>query len=693
MLLLSAPIWTPGSCASVSLKLRTEGVSLEIIPVDRQVFRVHASRNHDDNKNAGEVESAKPSTMILHADAIRGARVHRQGPWTVMETDSAKLVVGTSGVIDVKTRSKPVIEQLRFTFDQDAARMSFHHGPGRFYGSGNEGMNLAGDLTHESGISGVANGWTRVPFTWSTAGFGVLVDDDAPGVWWEDRTGEQSWKVPGASLDAYLIVAPDAYSVLDTYARLTGCPAIPPRWTFGFLQSVLGAGANPIAGQEWRGFQDRNIPLNALLYPGQWSVDDFNFNPALFPNPEADLANMGKNGVHFVPGLTPTLTGARRAYAVEHGWLTNTNDLHFDDPGACNWWWSFLPPLLRDGVSAWWNENAASSFSELILMAKTESDGWRAVDNRRPWSINRGFAPGLQQYGASWTGDVSSTWDALRNQPGTLLNWSLCGIPYCGQNIGGSGMSPTPELYARWMEEAVFVPVMCTLGGDSTKWPWSFGDEALAAAKKAIALRYRLIPYLYSYAASAQRLGAPLMRPLFLEFPKDQITFNLEDEWLLGRDLLAAPVLNPGGKRTVYLPAGVWWDFNSDEMIRGPVELNVSASLDTIPTYVRAGTILPLGPPAAFGSPVAADPLELRLFPGADGQFDLYEDAGDGFDYQNGACSRIAFRWNERRRELVLDHRKGAFPGMLINRRIHIVLPSGITSDVTYTGERLRIHL
>ena len=267
-------------------------------------------------------------------------------------------------------------------------------------------------------------------------------------------------------------------------------------------------------------------------------------------------------------------------------------------------------------------------------------------------------------------------------------------MPFAGQDLGGFIGQPSPELYARWVEQGVFEPLMRAHGMyNQDRWPWAFGADVLAATRKAIELRYRLIPYLYTLAERAAATGAPMMRPLFLEFPTDARTFDLRDEWLLGSRLLAAPVLTPRRAREVVLPAGRWYDFNTGAPVEGGGTLHVQASLDTIPAYVRAGTILPLGPVIQSTSLGKADPLEVRVYPGADADFTLYEDDGDTYAYEHGACSRIPMRWDDRRRTLTVGSRRGSFPSMLATRRLVILMPEGTRREVGYSGGTERVRL
>jgi alpha-glucosidase (family GH31 glycosyl hydrolase) len=244
------------------------------------------------------------------------------------------------------------------------------------------------------------------------------------------------------------------------------------------------------------------------------------------------------------------------------------------------------------------------------------------------------------------------------------------------------------------VEEAAFIPVMRSHGTNgSPRWPWAFGDDAQAAMTKAIELRYRLIPYIYTFAEAAYRTGLPLMRPLFMEFPDDQATWSLNDEWLLGDRVLAAPVLAKSGVRKVYLPAGDWFDGNTGKAVTGGQTLDLTpVPLDVIPFFVRAGTLLPLGP-VKQSTAEPEDPLEVRVYPGADAAFTLYEDDGDNYDYEKGAFTRIPMQWDDQKRILTIDNRQGSYPGMLTTRHLIVALPDGSTKNAIYTGDKLTVQL
>ncbi len=656
-----------------------------------------------------------PGIFHLVVNAFHGSTVPPQSPFVLPPSELRPPFVrrAASGMLtgDPKDASNPLVLKSpsgksmltlkTAVSDGSSTTFTFNHDPqDRFYGNGNESENHAGPLVHTSGKQVVNNGTTCVPFIWSPSGYGILVANDirdiARHITWSDSNGTLTWNVPEAFADIYLMAAHDGAGVLGDYARLTGAAPIPPRWTFGFLLSRWGYKDAADVQDKWQQFRDRKIPVDAFIYDYDWYKDDWEFNSSTFPDPASNLAKMHAMDLHFVGIRKPRVEAAHADYAKTHDWGIKApfgTDLRFDIPAARTWWWNYQLPLLKVGVDGWWNDEAEQAYDEFFYMSQQQYLGGRAVSQNRQWSIDRAFAPGLQRYGAAaWTGDIESTWAAFSEQPGTLLNWSMEGMPWVSHDTGGFQSTPTPELYTRWIEEAVFIPIMRAHGThNSPRWPWAFGDEPLAAMTKAINLRYRLIPYLYTLADATYRTGLPPMRPLVLEFPDDQATWSLNDEWMLGDHLLAAPVLTKGGERKVYLPAGKWFDGNTGKAIGGAQTLDLTpVPLDVIPFYVRAGSILPMGPVIQSTSE-AEDPLEVRIYPGADAAFSLYEDDGTTYAYEKGAFTRIPMQWNERKHILTVSDRTGSYHGMLTTRHLTITLPDGTTRLVAYRGRRLTV--
>jgi alpha-glucosidase len=656
-----------------------------------------------------------PGIFHLVVNALPGSTVPPRSPFVLAPSELMPPIVrgradgrlsgdskDVSSPLVLKSPSGKTLLTLKNAIsDGTSITLTFEHDPkDRFYGNGNESENHAGPLVHTSGKQVVNNGTTCVPFIWSPSGYGILIanniKDMTRQITWSDSNGILTWIVPDGFADVYLMAAHDGPGVLGAYARLTGSAPIPPRWTFGFLLSRWGYKDAADVQDKWQQFRDRKIPVDAFIYDYDWYKNDWEFNSSTFPDPAANLAKMHAMNLHFVGIRKPRVEAAHADYAKSHDWAIKAPfgiDLRFDIPAARRWWWEHQLPLLQTGIDGWWNDEAEQAYDEFFYMSQQQYLGGRAVSQNRQWSIDRSFAPGMQRYGAAaWTGDIDSTWAAFSEQPGTLLNWSMEGMPWVSHDTGGFQGTPTPELYTRWIEEAVFIPIMRAHGTrNSPRWPWAFGVEPLAAMTKAINLRYRLIPYLYTLADATYRTGLPPMRPLFLEFPDDQATWSLDDEWMLGDQVLAAPVLTKGGERKVYLPAGNWFDGNTGKAIGGKQTLDLTpVPLDVVPFYVRAGTILPMGP-VIQSTAEAEDPLEVRIYPGRDAAFSLYEDDGTTYAYEKGAFTRIPMQWNERKHILTVSNRTGFYPGMLSTRHLVITLPDGVTRRVIYTGRELTV--
>jgi alpha-D-xyloside xylohydrolase len=343
-----------------------------------------------------------------------------------------------------------------------------------------------------------------------------------------------------------------------------------------------------------------------------------------------------------------------------------------------------------------------------------------------------------------WSGDVASSWDMLRKQVPAGLNFSLTGNPNFNTDIGGffcnsyntrgSGSAPRnpqfQELYVRWMQYGLFCPVFRSHGADAPREIWQFGkkgEPVYDAIEKSIRLRYRLIPYLYSTAWQVTSHHESYLRPLFSDFAADKRVWDMPDEFMFGRSILAAPVLeaqyteekiikedamtgwdrkemaNEGdvkvdftGTKSAkkYLPKGTdWYDFWSGSRMKGGQVVTIPTTFDRVPMFVRVGSILPLGPEMQYVGEKAWDNLEIRVYPGADATFTLYEDEGDNYNYEQGICSTITFEWSDRTGILTIGQRKGSYPGMLQSRKFTIVLPDGTSSVVEYQGKEVSCKL
>ena len=439
-------------------------------------------------------------------------------------------------------------------------------------------------------------------------------------------------------------------------------------------------------------------------------------------------------------------------------------------PVARDIYWKYLRKLYDYGTDAWWMDSTDPDFfdpRESDYQHKVYGGTWRSQRNAFPLETVRGIYQsqrkdypnatkrvfimtrssyaGQQHYGSNmWSGDVNSSWDMLRKQVPAGLSFSLTGNPNFNTDIGGffcssyntrgAGSAPKnpqfQELYVRWMQYGLFCPVFRSHGADAPREIWQFGQKGepvYDAIEKMIRLRYRLLPYLYSTAWQVTSNNDSYLRPLFSDFAADRKVWDMTDEFMFGRSILAAPIVDPqyteekvirtnamtGWDRnevksegvksekldwtasktaTKYLPKGtLWYDFWSNQTYKGGQSVTLQTSLDRVPMFVRAGSILPLGPEMQYVGEKAWDNLEVRVYPGADGTFVLYEDEGDSYNYEKGIFSTITFRWNNARKTLTISERKGNYPGMLASRQFTVVWPDGTTKQVNYQGQEINI--
>lgn len=331
--------------------------------------------------------------------------------------------------------------------------------------------------------------------------------------------------------------------------------------------------------------------------------------------------------------------------------------------------------------------------------------------DKRVFILTRSAFAGQQRYGANlWSGDVSASWQALHAQITAGLNVSLSGIPHWNSDIGGFFLwrfrNPLNnpdyrELHVRWMQFGCFCPMMRSHGEGSPREIYQFGQKGnpiYDALEKYIQLRYRLLPYIYSTSYEVSALQSSMMRALMMDFPQDPAVLDLNSEYMFGKALLVCPVTEPmyttyvpRGRdsvlredfskvktKEVYLPAGTaWYDFWTGEKMDGGRKVGKEVPLDIMPLYVRAGSILPWGPKVQYATEQNWDQLEIRVYPGADGEFVLYEDEFDNYNYENGAYSTISFKWDDKQKALTIGARQGNFPGMLLNRSFRIVFVEG----------------
>lgn len=698
-------------------------VSVETTAVNAHTFRLHVSFSNAPAKQPSlfiDPDASKPPVAgeAVTDGAFGGVRTaggallvdREKGLW-LLKDGQGRVVISATPLASLGSDART--GQPQVTCPLGAAA-----GQAAIYGSGD----MNGGILQQRGQSRVGNGITGVPYYWSSAGYSVLAlgeNDNAPANWQRSEAdGTITWTVPGSSVDLYLTPAARLQSAEEDYAALTGRPPVPPRWTIGYLQSRWGWRDRAYIEDTLKQFIDRRLPVDAFIFDFEWftpqpdytvpaagatNYNDFSWNPVLFPEPAMQIADLHAHGVHMVGIRKPRLGSSELLTQLRaRGWITAARAgapgggalrrggteqrlLDYSREDVRDWYASQLVPLLKTGVDGWWNDEGEQTYTTYTYWNQSEAQAQaQANPTLRLWTINRAFQPGMQRYGAAaWTGDIGSNWRALADTPARLLNWSLAGMYYGACDIGGFTGQDTPELLTRWMEAGVFFPVMRSHSVNSVqpRFPWLYGGPAEAAMRKALELRYRLVPYYYSLAHEAAEKGTPLMRPLAMAYPDDPQVANLTSQWLMGEGLMPAPILSQTNQRSVYFPAGTWYAFDSNQTRTGSQSAEVSAELDQIPVFVRAGTILPLAPVLQHTDDLPGGPLDLQIYPGASASFTLTEDDGLTTAYRTGQLRRVTFTWDDAARTLgwIVD---GPYRGKDVFKEMKVTVfdPIGVVS-------------
>lgn len=501
--------------------------------------------------------------------------------------------------------------------------------------------------------------------------------------------------VASGAIDQYLIAGPDFADVLARYTTLTGRAPLPPRWSLGFHQSRGGWSPDNAVTDVVDGFRARNLPLDAVwLDIGH--TDGFRswtWDPDTFADPAGLVDTLAADGVRALSVVHPAVKveAGREVYdqgVVEGHFLAEGGELwvgaawpgasvfpDFTDAAARAWWGRLAAPDVTLGIAGFGldmneptelglgtapdtlhanGDNQPFTMAEAhnlygLLEARATFEGMRtAAPDQRPFLVSRAGYAGLQRYAGAWTGDSPSTWDSLAATLPMLLGLGLSGQAWVGSDVGGTSGGASGELYARWMQVGALSPFFrahVTEGADD-QYPWSFGAEVQAAAQGALELRSSLLPYLYSLAWAATDTGASPLVPLVWEWPADPAVADLHDQALLGPWLLVAPILTQGATtRAVYLPEGRWYAFDTGRAYDGPETITLTdLSLATLPIFVREGAIVPRGPVMPWSDAAPIDPLTLEVWPGVEAtSFTVYEDSGDGFDYEDSGYAATSW--------------------------------------------------
>lgn len=598
-----------------------------------------------------------------------------------------------------------------------------------------------------------------IPYIHSSKNYACFWDNYSPTTFSDNESG-MSFSSTGKVIDYYVLKAENGDGVIARMRKLTGEAPMMPLWTFGYYQSKERYASQSELVNVVKQYRNLGVPLDCIIQDWQYWGSDGNWNAMNFvsssyPNPKGMVDEVhalnAKIKIVAWPGFGPQTAQAKELKAKGmmidfETWPPGSGTIPYDvyNPEARDIYWNSMKSGLYDlGFDGWWLDSTEPdhvNLKESDFDLPTHLGTFRSVRNAFPIShvggiydhqravssgqrvniLTRSAFAGQQRYAANtWSGDVTASFATLRKQIPAALNFTMCGIPYWNSDIGGffvnySGGCTNPayrELYVRWAQFGAFCPMMRSHGTSTPREIYQFGSRGTAyfdAIEKYINLRYRLLPYSYSTAWQVTNRAGSFMRALNLEFGNDANCSNVSDEYLYGRSFLVAPKLEElsvSDNRTVYLPAGTnWIDFWTGEHLQGGTSVQKATPLDILPLYVKAGSIVPWGPQVEYSGEKNWDNLEIRIYPGANGSFVLYEDETDTYNYEKGLYSEIPFTWDDTTNELVIGKRNGRFDGMLEKRTFHIVYvtpkngagdaaSSYIDKMASYSGEEIRINL
>jgi len=626
----------------------------------------------------------------------------------------------------------PTTGELRFDTG-DAPLLGLGQGGPQFDRRGDADRMVSGQGGYHLGTHGA-----RVPiqFLIGTAGWGLFIHAPLGRF---DLSGPQGKLIPAENqtlpLDVFVIAGEQPADILRAYAEITGFAEMPPLWSLGYQQSHRTLGTPEEILAEAQTFRQKRLPCDAMIYlgtgfcPNGWNTDngEFAWNARAFPDPPQAVTQLHdehfKVVLHIVlegEHLTGTVHDPCTAAPLPSG---RTPDHHWPPDRQVSCYWPVHRPLTEMGIDGWWpDQGDGLDAPSRLARNRMYFDGQQLYrPNQRVYALHRNAYAGMQRYAAFlWSGDVLSRWETLATHVPNAINTGLSGIPYWGTDIGGFIPTEeyTGELYARWFQFAAFCPLFRSHGRDwrlHLPWGWDTGEIVFPETrdyhpdpaqirnpavepicKKYLELRYRLMPYLYSAVRETCDTGLPIVRALWLHYPDDPTAVARGDEYLYGRDLLVAPVIEKGAtRRTLYLPGGDWYDFWTNERQSGAREITREVDLATTPLYVRAGAIVTTGPLRQYsGESVEDETLNVTVYPGADGNAFLYQDDGETFDFRHGAWTRVEMRWSNEARRLELRPAPGSRMLHSEGLRLSIgIAGSDTRKSVTFHGPSLSIAL
>lgn len=627
---------------------------------------------------------------VVHRDPLliefRDAKTHR-----AILSDQQPMASDATGL--VAAAKKLGFDEHFYGLGEKAAHLDHRRGRFAMWSSDTYGYKEGTDAIYQSipFYLGLENG----------EAYGVFFDNSYRTHFDFGQTSQEYalFSAEGGEMNYYFFWGPLMSKILGRYAELTGHMPMPPMWALGHQQSRYSYYPDSVAEEVVRRYRAEDLPLDVLHldihYMDGYRV--FTFDPKRFPDPKGFTEKMRKLGVKVVTIVDPGVKqdkgysvfdqGVDKGYFLKRPdgsiyigevWPGKSAFVDYTLDAAARWWGDLFRAYTDVGVAGIWTDmNEPADFSDTdgkkkadvvsydeganstqaknrnvfaLGMARATREGLeRLRPNERPFLITRSGYAGIQRYSTMWTGDVPSTWDALGLTIPMFTNLGLSGEPFVGGDIGGFVGNSNAELLTRWYEVGFLAP-FCRNHKEiqsNDQEPWQFGGFYEDIIRKYLKLRYRMLPYLYTVLEESHRTGMPLFRPLILNFQNDRNVLNLDDEFMIGADLLVAPVLHQGQtNRLVYLPRGQWFDFWTGAAVAGKSMIRVDAPLEVAPMYVRGGAVLPFGPELNYVGERPVDNIILDAYPDADGAAtgELYEDDGTSPAYLRGVFRQTHVR-------------------------------------------------
>jgi alpha-D-xyloside xylohydrolase len=556
-----------------------------------------------------------------------------------------------------------------------------------------------------------------VPFVVTNKGYGMIWDNPSKTTIEPGFNEQTKWTSEvGSRVSFFVIAGKTTDEIYAGYRQLTGPTPLLPKAAYGYIQCKQRYRTQDEVLSVAKGYRDRHLPGDVLVVDWFYytKMGQMDFDPVAWPDPAAMNRQLHDMGFQTMISVWPRFTPGSRFYDFlkQKGWFeqladgTPTDGLPYDragsdidttNPEAARWYWETIRDnILSKGFDAIWADETepdlppngsyfhigpGTRYFNVYPLYHTEAlyEGFRRDSDRRSLILSRDAYLGAQRNGAFfWSSDIYPTWDTLKRQIPTGLDFTASGIANWSNDTGGWQYLPTehhpahpplldpsdardnvggyddyPELYTRWFEYASFLPIFRTHGSRLYNEVWSYGKQAEPILEKYLKLRYRLMPYIYALAWHTYESGAPSMRALFMDFPDDPNVTDLRDEYMFGPAFLVAPVTDQGAtSRLVYLPAGAdWYNYWTNERFHGGQTINVEAPIDALPLFVRAGSIVPVGE-AVLSTNEKQNLAKVLVYPGADADFTLYDDDGKTYAYEKGVSTVTRLHWDDGARKL-----------------------------------------